>query len=110
MSKLKAEEIDYIMETYKKLKSIEKTAEATGFCKNAVNSYVKDISSKDKRSRDCLNPVLQIDINTNKVIKEWNKPSMACKSLGISNSEVCRVLKGELSQAGGFGWRYKENK
>ncbi|APR02574.1 TPA: hypothetical protein ACXDAY_002283 [Clostridium botulinum] len=107
MSKLKSKEIDYIVDTYKKLKSIEKTAKETGFSKITVNKYVRDISSTDKRSRYCKNRILQIEINTNEIIKEWNKPSMAAKELNINPAEICRVLKGELKQAGSYSWKYR---
>ncbi|HCL4447254.1 hypothetical protein EJM73_09105 [Clostridium botulinum] len=107
MSKLKSKEIDYIVDTYKRLKSIEKTAKETGFSKITVNKYVRDISSTDKRSRYCKNKISQIDVNTNQTIKEWNKPSIAAKELNINPAEICRVLKGELKQAGGYSWKYK---
>ncbi|GAA0082902.1 hypothetical protein [Clostridium sp. CTA-6] len=107
MSKLKSKEIDYILDTYKKLKSIEKTAKETGFSKITVNKYVRDISSTDKRSRYCKNKISQIDVNTNEIIKEWNKPSIAAKELNINPAEICRVLKGELKQAGGYSWKYR---
>lgn len=107
MSKLKSKEIDYIVDTYKRLKSIEKTAKETGFSKITVNKYVRDISSTDKRSRYCKNKISQIDVNTNEIIKEWNKPSIAAKELNINPAEICRVLKGELKQAGGYNWKYR---
>lgn len=106
MSKLKNDEIDYIINTYKDIKSISKTAEITGYSKITVNRYVMDISSLDKHSRNCKNPINQIDLETKKVIKEWGKPSYASKELNINLSEIVRVAKGELGQAGGFGWRY----
>lgn len=111
MSKLKGEEIDYIVDTYKEVKSIIKTAEITGFSKITVNRYVRDISSKDKHSRDCKNPVNQINLKTGQIIKPWDKPNHAAKELNINLAEIVRVLSGELKQAGGFGWKYvKEEK
>ena len=107
MSKLKREEIDYIVNTYKEVRSINKTSKMTGFSKNTVNRYVMDMSSKDKRSKNCKNVIKQIDIKTGEIIKEWNKPSHAAKELNINLAEIVRVAKGELSQAGGFGWEYK---
>lgn len=108
MTKLKPEEIDYIVETYKEVNSIAKTAEITGFSYGAVNRHVRFMSSKKKCSRDCKNIILQIDLKKNIVICEWFKPSIAAKTLKINPAEICRVLKGELKQAGGFGWKYKE--
>ena len=108
MSLLKENEVEFIIKTYKEIKSIDKTAKLTGYCKNTVNKYVRNISRYKKRSRNCKNEILQIDLNTGNIIKVWYKPSVACKELKINPSEVCRVLKGELRQAGGFGWRYKD--
>lgn len=110
MSLLKPNEVEYIEEVYRTVKSIAKTAEITGYCKLTVNKYVKYMSSLDPRSRDCINTVLQINLDTNEIIKEWDKPSIAAKELKINPAEICRVCKGELRQAGGFGWVYKINK
>ncbi|KEI12759.1 MULTISPECIES: hypothetical protein [Clostridium] len=107
MSKLKNKEIDYIVEVYKKEKSIAKTMQITGFCKNTVNKYVAEMSSKDKRSRNCLNPVEKIDANTGEVLNEYKKPRLAAIRESISPASICRCLKGELETAGGFKWRYK---
>lgn len=108
MSLLKKEEIEYIEKTYEKVKSIHKTAEITGFSKNTVNKYVKFKSSQDKRSRYKENTINQINLSDNSIISEWFKPSLAAKELNINVAEICRVLNGELKQAGGFGWIYKK--
>jgi len=107
MSLLREKEIIYIENEYRKYKSISKTAKITGYSKNTVNKYVKHISSLDKRSRDCKNEVYQINLQTGDIIREWNKPYEAAKELNINAAEICRVLKGELHQAGGFGWKNK---
>ena len=106
MSKLRGKEIDYIIEVYKKTRSREKTSKETGFNKNTVHRYVRDISSTDTRSINCINKIMQIDLKTDELIKVWNKPSIAAKELKISLSEICRVAKGELKQAGGYKWQY----
>lgn len=110
MSKLKNEEIDSIFNIYKDIRSIAKTAEITGFSKITVNKYVRELSSTDKRSRDCKNPIKQIDLKTGKTIKNWTKPAHASKELKINLAEIVRVAKGELKQAGGFGWKYSNSK
>ncbi len=107
MSKLRKEEIDYIEKVYREVRSIQKTSEITGFSKPTVNRYVKEISCLNPRSRDCKNPIYQIDLETKEVIKEWDKPAIASKELNINPAEITRVAKGELKQAGGFGWEYK---
>ncbi|AWZ50046.1 hypothetical protein C3495_14490 (plasmid) [Clostridiaceae bacterium 14S0207] len=109
MSKLKEKEIDYIVETYKELKSIRKTAKKTGFSYTTVNRYVIDISSLDPRSRYFKNTVLKIDLNSGEVIGKYFKPAHAAKELGINPAEICRCLKGELKQAGGFSWRWEKD-
>ncbi|WP_346938291.1 hypothetical protein [uncultured Clostridium sp.] len=110
MSLLKEEEIEYIEKVYEETKSIVETAKITGFAKNTVNKYVKFKSSQDKRSRDKENNINQINLSDNTVIAEWFKPSIASKELNINPAEICRVLKGELKQAGGYGWEYKSNR
>jgi len=110
MTKLKPKQIDYIVETYKRVDSILETAKITGFSYKAVNNYVRDLSSKKKCSRNCRNPVLQIDLKTERIICEWFKPSMAARYLKINPSEICLALQGKVKQAGGFGWKYKEEK
>ena len=50
-------------------------------------------------------PVLQIDLTTNKVIKEYCSASEAQRQTNISHiSSVCR---NERNHAGGFKWKYK---
>lgn len=107
MSKLRKEEVEYIEEVYRDVKSIKRTAEITGFSTMTVNKYVKHISCLNPRSRDCKNPIYQINLETKEIIKEWEKPSIAAKELNINPAEITRVAKGELKQAGGFTWEYK---
>ena len=106
VSQLSDEQIELIKSVYKKNKSIIKTAKITKFSNVTINKYVKYISCKDTRSRYCINKINQIDLTNNCIIKTWDKPSLASKELEINLSEICRVAKGELKQAGGFGWKY----
>ena len=110
MSKLRREEISYIEEVYRDVKSIKKTSEITGFSTLTVNKYVKHISSLNPRSRYCKNPIHQINLETKEIIKEWDKPSIAARELSINPAEITRVAKGELKQAGSFSWKYKFKK
>lgn len=110
MSRLKKEEIAYIEKVYEEVRSIKKTEEITGFSNSAVIRYTKHMSSLNPRSRNCPNPIYQINLEDNSIIKEWVKPSIAAKELCINPAEICRVAKGELRQAGGFGWKYKFDK
>lgn len=110
MSQLLDKEIEAIVETYKTLGSIEKTAKETGYSIVTVQKYVKHLSSRNRSSKDYKNIVLQIDIKTGKIIKEWDRPALASKELKIDAGSITKALKGELKQAGGFKWKYKEGK
>lgn len=91
MSQLLDKEIEVILETYKKLKSIEKTAKETGFSIVTVQKYVKHLSSKNRSSKDCKNPILQIDTKTGAIIKEWDRPATASKELKIDAGSIQKL-------------------
>lgn len=105
--KLRNDEIDLIVKTYKELKSIQKTSKELGFCKNTVNKYVREISSKDTRSRYNNNTVLKIDIETNTVIKEFKNSNVAAKESNLSLSTLNKCLNNVTKTSGGFRWTYK---
>ncbi|WP_407301663.1 homing endonuclease associated repeat-containing protein [Clostridium botulinum] len=109
MSKLKKNEIEYIINTYKETQSIEKVSKITGFSKGAVNRYVKSMSQANRHSRYCPNYILQLN-SENIIIREWKSPTDASKDLNINLASICRVLKGELNSAGGYKWNYNHNK
>lgn len=52
-------------------------------------------------------PILQIDSNTNQVIKEWSSASDAGKALNIFPTTITKVCKGNGKLSGGFKWSYK---
>ena len=52
--------------------------------------------------------ICQIDKNTNEVIKIYQSAQEACKELGISPSNLSKVLSKERKTTGGFKWKYKE--
>lgn len=55
--------------------------------------------------------IIQLDIDTNKIIKEYESISDACRELGLDvkcSSSIQRVCKGTRKTAYGFKWRYKE--
>lgn len=66
MSRLADKEINFIVETYKRLGSIEKTVKETGYSVVTVQKYVKYLSSRNRSSKDCKTPILQLDMNTGK--------------------------------------------
>ena len=52
-------------------------------------------------------PVLQIDVQTNKIIKEWTSSKDAGENLSIYPTSITKVCKGKGKTAGGFKWSYK---
>ena len=54
-------------------------------------------------------PVLQIDKNTNELIKEWTSMAEAERQLGIRQSNISACCRGvnRHKSAGGFKWQYK---
>ena len=51
-------------------------------------------------------PVVQIDKNTNSVIKIWNSAKEASDSLGVDVSGIRAVCNGRQKTSKGFKWRY----
>ena len=71
----------------------------------------KNKISKANKGRDHSHeykPVLQIDKNTNEVIKVWESISKVYKFLGVKpwSSSISRVCKGKQKTAYGFKWSY----
>lgn len=54
--------------------------------------------------------ILQIDKNTDKILKEWRTILDASKELEISNTTIQSACAGRSKTAGGYKWRYKEEK
>lgn len=52
----------------------------------------------------------QIDLTTNTVIATFQGASCAGKELGIDPSAITKVCKNKRNKAGGYGWRYKNEK
>lgn len=52
--------------------------------------------------------VLQIDKNTNEIIKEWSSITEAEKQLGLSSGHICLCCKGKRNTCGGYKWKYKK--
>ena len=52
--------------------------------------------------------VLQIDPETDKVIKEWESIAKATKELNLSAKAISKVLNGSKRLGGGFKWKYKD--
>ena len=52
--------------------------------------------------------VLQIDKNTDEIIKEFSSLKDASEQTHIAKSIICRVCNGKGKTAGGFKWKYKK--
>ena len=52
--------------------------------------------------------VLQIDKDTDKIIKEFNSITEASIQTNIAKSTICKVCNGKGKTAGGFKWKYKK--
>ena len=53
------------------------------------------------------NPVLQIDLSTNAVTREWENAYTAGKTFSFQSSNILSCCKGKLKSAYGFKWRFK---
>lgn len=52
-------------------------------------------------------PVLQIDINTGEIIKEWASAADIKNELGYSNTSILNCCKGKYKTSYNYIWRYK---
>jgi group I intron endonuclease len=85
---------------------------------NKSNSESALIANKNRRNKliemnktifNQLNkkPILQIDVKTNKIMREWPSSKDAGNYLGIFPTSITKVCKGKNNSAGGFKWSYK---
>lgn len=70
------------------------------------NERIKRFSKDNHASK----PIVQIDKNTNEIIKEWDSIMDAERALGIDNGHISACCKGKkyYKTVGGFKWKYKE--
>ena len=56
-------------------------------------------------------PVLQLDLKTGEIIKEYAHMAEANLAMGICprQNEIRRVCKGEKKSDFGFGWKFKDD-
>lgn len=81
------------------------------------SEYVKDLKEQRRKNVIVLNktvfnklnkiPIVQIDLKTNEIIKEWESATDASKVLGILATSITKTCKGKSQQAYGFKWAYK---
>lgn len=79
---------------------------------NNKGHYIFDncrfIEQSENSSKDKEISILQL--RNNKIIKEWKSLAQVFRKLKIPQSNICHVLKGRRQTAGGFKWRYKNEK
>lgn len=65
-----------------------------------------------KRTKHLSKPVIQLDKNTNNIIKEWPSAIAATKELSNGKNrsgDICRAIKGiKMKSAFGFKWKFKD--
>lgn len=86
-------------------------------CKGSRNThngfkwkYVDDINTPSKKWKGggTRRPILQLDFDTEEVIKEWNSISDAARHFDIRRQNIIKALSGYVKSSCGFKWKYKE--
>lgn len=74
-----------------------------------VDGYISDFKEilKERQKTSAGKPILQIDKNSLKVIREWDSAQIAYRELGIHFSSISSVCNKEKGTAGGFIWKFK---
>lgn len=68
------------------------------------------MGNRGNKRIDNYRAILQIDMETGEVIKEWEAIKIAAESLNLHCPNIINVCKGISKQSGGFIWRYKDGK
>lgn len=102
------QDIQVIQNVYLQCKNIETTIEKTGWSRNTVHKYVKELSNQHPSSKYNHRHILKLDKNTHDVIEEFIDLSTASKITNISISNISHCLKGDTKTAGGYMWLYKD--
>lgn len=89
-------------------KDEDKTNNCVSNLEFCTAKYNINYGTKNKRVAEKLSKaVLQIDIKTNEIIKEFPSVSEVQRQLGISITHISECCKGKRKTCGGFKWRYK---
>lgn len=73
------------------------------WCNNSYNLMYGNTQNNKKRE------ILQYDID-NKFIRKWNSIMQVERELNIKNNNIVSCCKGKRQSAGGFIWRYANEK
>ncbi len=102
---------DYIVEQYKIYKTTEKTAEAIGCHYHTVSNALKAQNiTPYAKSSGLPRKIKQIDPVTLKVVAEYEKIKDGAEAVGVSDCAISNVLRGLKKAAGGYIWKYSEDK
>lgn len=72
-----------------------------------LQHYSKMHSGKLGKEHPASKPILQLDKNTDEVIKEWACAMDVQREMGINHSNISRCCNGKLKSSGGYIWKYK---
>ena len=80
---------------------------------NGLNPITRKRRSTSKMGdknpiKKIMKKVLQIDINTNEIIKTWDSAVDAAKAIGVDHSNIYRAIYGQLNTCRGYKWKYKD--
>lgn len=92
-------------ETRKKLSEKSKGRHLTEETKKKIG-----MGNRGNKRIDNYRAILQIDMETGEVIKEWETIKFAAESLNLHCPNIVNTCKGIQKQSGGFIWRYKDCK
>lgn len=72
--------------------------------KGRVKSLNYHRERKEKIGKSNSLPILQIDINTGLIIRQWDSISEAQRTLKLYH--ICDCLKNKRNSCGGYIWKY----
>ena len=93
-------------ETRKKISKAHKGKTTWIKGKHLSEEHKRKISEANKNGK-CSKPVLQIDIKTNEIIKEFPSTREIQRQLGFDENAIRHCCKGITKTSCGFKWQYK---
>lgn len=93
-------------ETRKKMSEAQKGEKHWNYGKHLPEETRKKMSEANKNGK-CSKPVLQIDIKTNEIIKEFPSTREVQRQLGFGENAIRHCCKGRTKTSCGFKWQYK---
>ena len=92
--------------TKEKLKSEETKKKMSESQKGKSKGKPKSKETKDKIGKANSIKVVQLDKDTNELIKIWNSAMEAQRECGFANNDINKCCRGVIKTAGGYHWRY----